>query len=90
LRDRIALVNELGAQIDAHKVKVAAVTAAQAVEQEAAEHARQSYADAIAGGWTAKDLKRAGLVVPAAPRPRRAMSSAVEESAPETGYDSND
>jgi hypothetical protein len=80
LRERIALVNDLGAQIDAHKVKVAAVAEARAAEQDAAETARVSHAAAIAGGWTAKDLKNAGLVVPAAPRARRTDTTPVHDS----------
>jgi len=75
LRERIALVNELGAQIDHHKTKVAAVVEAQSAEREAAEAAREAHAAAIAGGWTAKDLKNAGLVVPPAPRQRRTPSA---------------
>ena len=47
LRDRIALVNELGAQIDHHKTKVAAAVEAQSIAQDAAEHARQAYTAAI-------------------------------------------
>ena len=81
LRERIALVNELGAQIDAHKMKVAAVAAARAAEQEAAEAARAAHSAAIAGGWTARDLKNAGLIVPAAPRPNRKPAAAVETGA---------
>jgi hypothetical protein len=80
LRERIALVNELGAQIDAHKVKVAAVAEARAAEQEAAEAARASHAAAIAGGWTARDLKNAGLAVPAAPRARRTDTGTVQDN----------
>ena len=78
LRERIALVNELGAQIDAHKVKVAAASDARKAEHEAAEAARVAHAAAIAGGWTARDLKNAGLIVPPAPRPRRTPTAAVE------------
>jgi hypothetical protein len=38
-----------------------------AAGHEAAENARTAHAAAIAGGWTAKDLKNAGLVAPAPP-----------------------
>jgi hypothetical protein len=82
LRERIALVNDLGAQIDAHKVKVAAVTEAREAEQKAAEAARAAHAAAITGGWTARDLKNAGLVVPAAPRPRRTPASTTTSDDP--------
>jgi hypothetical protein len=77
LRERIALVNDLGAQIDAHKTKVALVEEARSAEQEAAEAARVSYGLALAGGWTAKDLKNAGLIVPAAPRAKRTTTTAT-------------
>jgi hypothetical protein len=86
LRERIALVNDLGAQIDAHKTKVALVEEARSAEQEAAEAARAAHAAAIAGGWTARDLTNAGLVVPAAPRPRRTPSSTTsDDPAPQDG-----
>ena len=77
LRERIALVTDLGNQIDAHKTKVALVEEARAAEQEAAEAARVSYGLALAGGWTAKDLKNAGLVVPTAPRAKRTTTTAT-------------
>ena len=80
LRERIALVTTLGAHIDAHKVKVAAVAEAHEAEQEAADAARAAHAAAIAGGWTARDLKNAGLVVPAAPRARRTDPTPVHDS----------
>jgi hypothetical protein len=89
LRERIALVSELGAQIDAHKTNAAAVAQAMAAEREAAENARTAYAQAVAGGWTAKDLKNAGLVVPAAPRPRRAPPAAVVKCGSESARDTN-
>ena len=84
LRERIALVNTLGAQIDAHKVKVAAVADARAAEQDAAEVARAAHAAAIAGGWTARDLRNAGLIVPAAPRGRRTDTTTARKDASET------
>ena len=84
LRERIALVTTLGAQIDAHKVKVAAVADARAAEHETAEAARAAHAAAIAGGWTAKDLKNAGLVVPAAPRGRPTGTKTAPKDTSET------
>ncbi len=87
LRDRIALVNELGAQIDAHKTRVAALAEAKTAEQDAAEQARQAYASAIAGGWTAKDLKQAGLLAPTAPRARRFTATPTDTTEPEAHHD---
>jgi len=78
--------NELGAQIDHHKTKVAAVAEAKTAEQDAAERARRAYTAAIAGGWTAKDLKQAGLVAPAAPRARRDTAPAANVFQPEESH----
>ena len=92
LRERIALVNTLGERIDAHKVKVAAVAEARDAELEAAEAARAAHTAAIAGGWTARDLRNAGLTVPAASRARRSDTAtpadrpnAVTETTQHTG-----
>ena len=83
LRERIALVNDLGAHIDNHKTKVAAVTDARKAEHEAAEAARVAHAATIAGGWSARDLRSAGLIVPAAPRGRRTGTSPSPADAPD-------
>jgi hypothetical protein len=75
LRDRIALVETLGAALDTHHAKQQAVTDAQDVERSAAEKARESFAAAQAGGWTTAELHRAGLHAPAAPRKRKVVAN---------------
>ncbi len=74
LEARIALVTTLGDAIDNHRRTGDAVAAAKTAQQTAAETARTAHADAVAGGWTAAELRNAGLVIPAAPR-RRTTSS---------------
>lgn len=71
LADRIALVETLGESIDQHRRKAHAVNAAQAAERDAAEQVRAAFTAAQDGGWTATELKAAGLTPPTAPRRRR-------------------
>ena len=75
LADRIALVTTLGDAIDDHRRAGDAVTTAKAAQDTAAEHARTAHTDAIAGGWTAAELRNAGLVVPAGSRRRKTTPS---------------
>jgi hypothetical protein len=71
LEERINLVTTLGDAIDNHRRAGDTVTAAKAAQEAAAEAARAAHADAVAGGWTAAELRNAGLVVPAGPRRAR-------------------
>ena len=71
LADRIALVTTLGDAIDDHRRAGDAVTTARAAQDTAAEHARTAHADAISGGWTAAELRNAGLLVPAGSRRKK-------------------
>lgn len=79
LDSRIALVNSLGEAIDAHRRAGDAVTAAKNARDTAAEGARSAHADAVAGGWTAAELRHAGLVVPALARRKTVAEPAVED-----------
>ena len=77
LEARIALVTTLGDAIDNHRRTGDAVSAAKTAQQTAAETARSAHADAVAGGWTAAELRDAGLVVPAGPRRKKASPSGI-------------
>jgi hypothetical protein len=81
LTDRIALVTSLGDAIDNHRRAGDAVTAAKAAQETAAEHARAAHADAVAGGWTAAELRDAGLLVPAGSRRKRTTPSEAATTA---------
>lgn len=83
LADRIKLVEDLGEAIDNHERKTAAAEAAKAVEHDAADAVRTAYTAAQTGGWTAAELKSAGLVVPATTRRRGAKASASNDAATE-------
>ncbi|UZJ27057.1 hypothetical protein RHODO2019_19195 (plasmid) [Rhodococcus antarcticus] len=78
LQARIALVTTLGDAIDAHRRAGAAVATAKAAQEIAAEAARAAHVDALAGGWTAAELRNAGLVVPAGPRRKRGAPGDAE------------
>ncbi|WP_460869697.1 hypothetical protein [Rhodococcus aerolatus] len=70
LADRITLVENLGESIDRHRRKAHAVTAAQTAERDAAQEVRAAFTAAQDGGWTAAELKAAGLAPPRASRVR--------------------
>ena len=82
LEGRIALVTTLGDAIDAHRRAGDAVTAAKAAQDTAADTARAAHADALAGGWTAAELRNAGLIVPAGPRRKRGAQASAEQQHP--------
>lgn len=75
LADRVKLVESLGEAHDQHQRKAAAVAAATAAEQDAADAVRVAYAAALHGGWAASELKAAGLDAPRTPRGRKARTS---------------
>jgi hypothetical protein len=83
LADRIALVTALGGALDVHSQRVAALEAVQVGVEEAAELARVSYAAALAGGWSVKELTNAGLLPPPAPRTRKTKGGATTPAATE-------
>jgi hypothetical protein len=74
LQARIALVTTLGDAIDDHRRAGDAVAAARTAHDTAAEAARAAHANAIDGGWTATELRNAGLIVPASPRRKRSTT----------------
>ena len=75
LQARITLVTTLGDAIDHHRQAGDAVATAKAAQDTAADNARAAHAQAVAGGWTAAELRNAGLIVPAAPRRKRAVTT---------------
>ena len=76
---RIAIGGQLAAQLDKwHQAQAAEQAARDKTASEAAA-ARDIWEQALAGGWTAKELGEAGLKPPAAPRgPRRTTTSASD------------
>lgn len=80
LADRIKLVEDLGASIDNHERKAAAVETAKAAELYAADAVRDAYTAAQDGGWTANELKSAGLTVPASARRRAAKITTNDDT----------
>lgn len=80
LEARIALITTLGDTIDHHRRTGDAVATAKAAQETAAEAARTAHAEAVAGGWTAAELRDAGLVVPAAPRRKKATTDSSEDA----------
>jgi hypothetical protein len=83
LADRIALVTALGGALDVHSQRVAALEAVQVGVEEAAELARVSYAAALAGGWSVKELTNAGLLPPPALRTRKTKGGPTTPAATE-------
>ena len=81
LADRIALVTTLGDAIDDHRRAGDVVTTARAAQETAAEHARTAHIAAISGGWTAAELRNAGLVVPAGARRKKTTPSEATTTA---------
>ncbi len=88
LQARIALVTSLGDAIDNHRQAGDAVAAAKTAQDTAAEAARTAYAVAIAGGWTAAELRDAGLAVPPATR-RKATGKTAGAPAVADGEEAN-
>ena len=78
LQARIALVTTLGDAIDNHRRSGDAVVTAKAAQDTAAENARAAHAQAVAGGWTAAELRNAGLIVPTEPRRKRSTTNNAE------------
>ncbi len=70
LAERIALVEALGAAVDAHQHALTAVTTAQTAAAEAARQVQAAFDAAKAGGWSASELHHVGLRAPATPRKR--------------------
>jgi len=80
LESRIALVTTLGDAIDAYRRAGDAVMTAKAAQDTAAEAARSARTDALTGGWTAGELRDAGLLVPTGPRRRKVVADASTPS----------
>jgi predicted nucleic acid-binding protein len=70
LTDRIAVVETLGAVLYEYNTAKQAVTQAQTRADEIAQRARATFEQARKAGWTAAELRRAGLDVPQPTRPR--------------------
>jgi hypothetical protein len=83
LADRIALVTALGGALDVHSQRLGALESVQIAVEEAAELARVSYAAALAGGWSVKELTNAGLLPPPAPRTRKTKGGPTTPAATE-------
>ena len=75
LAARIALVTTLGDAIDNHRRAGDAVATAKAAQDTAGENARAAHTNAVAGGWTATELRNAGLIVPTGPRRKRSTTN---------------
>ena len=76
LASRIALVTTLGDAIDSARKAEAAITAAKAAHATTVQTARQAHAAALAGGWTAAELRDAGLLIPTTIRRRTTNANA--------------
>lgn len=83
LEQRIALVTKLGDAIDNHRRTGDAVTAAKTAQQDAAEAVRTAHSEALAGGWTATELRNAGLISPTGPRRKR---TTTKDQTPTAGH----
>lgn len=71
LASRIALVTTLGDAIDGARKAEAVITAAKAAHATTLDTAREAHTAALAGGWTARELRTAGLVIPTSTRRRK-------------------
>ena len=71
LASRITLVTTLGDAIDEARKAEAAITVAKAAHASTLATAREAHAAALAGGWTAAELRNAGLVIPTTTRRRK-------------------
>ena len=71
LESRIALVTTLGDAIDGVRKAEAAITAAKAAHTTTLDTAREAHTAALTGGWTAAELRNAGLVIPTTTRRRK-------------------
>lgn len=80
MESRIALVNNLGDALDAYARAGDAVTTARTAQDTAADAARTAHSEALAGGWTAAELRDAGLIVPAAPRRKTPAAAATNSN----------
>ncbi len=84
LAERIALVDQLGAAVDAHQRARDAITAAQATADAAAAEVQAAFDAAKAGGWTTAELHKVGLRAPAAPRKRKKTAAPHQNDADKT------
>ncbi|MGH7744979.1 MAG: hypothetical protein ACREQ5_09290 [Candidatus Dormibacteria bacterium] len=72
LTDRITAVEKLGLALHDYHTAQDAVTKAQTHAEQLAQKARAAFQSARTAGWTATELHRAGLTVPAPPRAKNA------------------
>jgi hypothetical protein len=73
--DKYLVIQELGELLAQHTDAEEAITAAQQKADDLADQARDARARALKLGWTAADLSKAGLRIPAAPSRRRTDSN---------------
>jgi len=89
LADRVKLVEALGEAHDQHRRRLAAVEAAKAEEEDAANAVRAAYTAAHEGGWSHTKLKAAGLEAPKVPRGRRGSPGRLATEGAAPGSDSH-
>ena len=79
LASRITLVTTLGDAIDDARKAEAVIIAAKAAHATTLDTAREAHAAALAGGWTAAELRNAGLVIPTTTRRRKPTPDAATD-----------